>query len=137
MIYTFSLFTNSYSVEEYLTGEDSQICLLGVCLLITYVPRSSPSRTVITPLCQKQSSHSCNIKLLNTGLKTVITQPFCQFGFMHYNYHMAILLRMGNMERYLDNCAINNNLNDINYYLFNYLLYVWLRFCLCSSTSTQ
>lgn len=36
--------------SSHLTGDDNQICLLGVCLLITYVP-CLPSLTVRTPCC--------------------------------------------------------------------------------------
>ena len=36
--------------NTHVVGEESQICLFGVCLLMTYVPLS-PRRSVSTPFC--------------------------------------------------------------------------------------
>ena len=38
-----------------LVGEENHICLLGVCLFITYVPNDPPSLIVKTPLCGKKN----------------------------------------------------------------------------------
>lgn len=47
-----------YIPTAYLTGEDIQICLLGLCLLMTYVPWD-PSLTVSTPCCSTREQKGC------------------------------------------------------------------------------
>jgi hypothetical protein len=55
---------NLLRIKSDLNGEESQICLFGGCLLITYVP-FSPSARVRTPLCEQG-------KRLEVSRRTVI-----------------------------------------------------------------
>lgn len=85
----------------YLLGDDSQICLLGGCLLSTYVPLD-PSFNVNTPCCSGQTFHvrkplsvhlrkasfsyrvfnvvSVNIVLIANGLQDFQNTLQCQIG---------------------------------------------------------
>ena len=50
------------SSSSHLTGEDIQICLLGTCLLMTYVPSVGPRLIVSTPCYEQQGGLQWGVK---------------------------------------------------------------------------
>ena len=81
---------SSRCLTTHLTGEDSQICMFGGCLLITYVP-FSPSFRVRTPLCAPEE----HMRYIEPRKESLTTHGIFHFvtGFAHLVNNLLQLLK--------------------------------------------